>query len=387
MPVVYLPSERRETLGSDIGGLLGAFIGASIRDKAQKQQQQEAMQFVEGMRAAPDRAAAMEVISNHTAKFRTPQDYTQAFRLLDEFHPASMETPTPTTAYDPNTGAQTTVFPNRRQMVDKKYWQQQGVTLTKPEMDDFYAPVPSDTKDPNAPPVFQHLGRAPVDKRPEGGLTLKEIELGAKSRTEERQIAAGERADRRLADSEKRMSTAISGISARLGETEGVHAQNTMKAIRNNAALILNAKPLPDGSFDFGGDENKKKQFVDIMDYVSTRVESNPKVLKTPTAVERLTSEAIKATTPKTLKEPDKAAAPEPKPKGGVSALYDRIMGDKKLDAATPSMSAEERTASVSAAKAAADRVRNSGLSVQEKSEKLKEIRKRLTDAGIKEDI
>src|SRR6266446_4546862 len=125
--VIYLPSQRRETLGGDIGGLIGAAIGSSMMQEQRRQKLEEQQQFVSAVQKAPDRAAAMEVVSNYSGKFRTPQDYTTALRMVDEFHPASMETPTPITAYSPTTGEPTTVFPNRREMVNPKWWEGKGV--------------------------------------------------------------------------------------------------------------------------------------------------------------------------------------------------------------------------------------------------------------------
>ena len=45
--VVYVPSERRETLGSDIGGLVGAVIGSAMLANARQQQLDQQRLFID----------------------------------------------------------------------------------------------------------------------------------------------------------------------------------------------------------------------------------------------------------------------------------------------------------------------------------------------------
>src|SRR5258708_35893158 len=230
--VVYVPHERRETLGSDIGGLVGAMIGSAMMANARQQRLDEQRLFIDGLKNAPDRASAMEVLSNTSSKFKTPQDFTMALKLVDEFHPASLETPTPVTAYSPDTGEPTTVFPNRRQMADPKYWKGSGVTLTKPDMADFYQPIAGDVGE-RGEQNYQHVGKLPVGKRPEGAGTLPELPESRHGRTEAL-------ANERLRIAESRLARAAK---------EGT-GQSTVKAAVTLSATALNAKALPDGSWD-----------------------------------------------------------------------------------------------------------------------------------------
>lgn len=397
--VVYLPAERRQTLGSDVGGLLGATIVAGLHQKAQQQQQQQVVQFMDGIRKAPDRAAAFEVMNNYAPRFKTPQDYAQALKMVDEVHPISESTPTPITGYSPDTGEPTTVFATRRDMLNPDFFKGKGVTLTKPDMSDFYQPVvnpesPDDT-------TFQHVGKLPVGRRPSGALTPQEIDMTLKQRADQRAGKRDERADdaaalseRRFAQSEERFSRTMGNMATLIGEKDAQRGQATMHSVRSTFALVLGAKALPDGSFDFGGDENKKKQYTDLMDYVAGKVEANPKILKSATAVERLSTEALRTVTPKTVEDPPPAAAPKPKEKGAISRMVDKgsevvdkMLGKKPKDAAPVKLSPEDTKASVENAKTAAARIRASGDTADNKNAKLKIIRERLKAAGINEDI
>ena len=145
--------------------------------------------------------------------------------------------------------------------------------------------------------------------------------------------------------------------------------------------MILGAKPLGD-TFDFSGmqdEENKRKQFVDMTDYISAKVDANPKILKDPAAVEKLTSEAFKAVAPSPIakKEPPPVV---PKKPGFFEGLLKSTPQQSKL-------SPEDTTASLTAAKATAEKIRDSDLPMLEKTQRLKAIRDRLKAAGISGDI
>ncbi len=382
--VIYLPKERSETLGSDFGGLLGAAIGSTLQERARKQQQEEAMQFMEALRKAPDRASGMEVISNYHPKFRTPQDFAQSFKMLDEFHPISMETPTPLPVWDSTTGEKSTMFIPKGKFGDPKFpdfLKSQGKTLTEVQRDDFYSPE------------GQHIGKLPITQRPLGAVTLPELSLAKSGRAEENTAErlrlsqeAGDRSAQALTASQERQGRVMEGIAARMGETEGVHAQATMKSVRGNIAMVMGAKPLGD-TFDFAGmenEENKRKQFVEMGDWVAARIDANPKLLKDPAAVEKLTSQAFKAIAPKTVGE-KKAPPVVPTEKGWAAKKWDSIMGESKPPVET--LSPAERTSSLAAAKDTAAKIRDSDLSQLEKKKRLDIIRSRLRAAGIKEDI
>jgi hypothetical protein len=345
--VIYLPSERSQTLGGDIGGLLGAVIGSSMREKARKQQQEEAMQFMEALRKAPNRAAGMEVISNYHPKFKTPQDFAQSFKMLDEFHPVSMETPSPIPAWDAATGEKSTVFANRRQMVDPNFWKGQGKTLTEVQMDNFYMPDPN--AKPGAEPQPTHLGRFPISRRaelPPTAMTDKEWAMAQAGRKDVRaekadvraeeglrlRDEAGQRAQESLNASQERQARMMAGIAARLGESEGVHAQKVVRDTTNYMAMVLGAKMLGD-TFDFtdtkDGD-NKRKILTDMTTAVTTRIDANPKILKDASAVNKLGNEALKAYAGDIL-TPKKASTVETPPeKGGISKLWDKVTGGGK---------------------------------------------------------
>ena len=407
---IYLPSQRRETLGSDIGGLLGAAVGASFVMKEREKDKEEKTAFMEGIRKAPSRAAAFEVVSNYTSKMRTPQDYTTALRLVDEMHPASLDTPTPMPAYD-DMGKKTTVFPTRKDMGDPNFWKKSGVTLTEPDMVEFFQPVPAlSTTDPNADPkarpMYEQVGKLPINKRPSGAMTKDEISLAHRDEADIRAERAAERADVRLGQSEQRMLDAqkrTEGVMARLADNMAdkdiKSGQNASLAFTRLAAVSLNGRILPDGTFDFAGDVSKVDQFTKMVDYWNTRIEANPNLLKSPTTVTKLFTEARRAVIP--VEEKSKKAPKGESDGGLVSGVKDwwkkttappgeETTGKKsevKGKSASRGMNPEDVQASVRSAKDAAARVRESALSVTEKTKLLNTIRKRLKDAGISEEI
>lgn len=396
--VVYLPAERRDTLGSDIGRLLGAAVGSQMIAEAQKRRQQEQQQFVEGVRQAPNRSAAFEVVSNYSSKFKSPQDYTTALRMVDEFHPASMETPTPLTAYSPETGEPTTVFPTRKEMADPNYWRQSGVSLTKPTMEDFYMPVENiDAGKGDTEPVYQQVGKLPVGKRPPGALTKDEITLAQSARKEARAARGEERKDRAQQLAEERMAIAtrrlelaeqktqatLDRVGAALGDKDAQHGQSTVQAAIRLTAISMNAKQLPDGTWDFAGDVNRAEQFTKMVEYINTRVDANPKMLKSPTAASRLFTEARRSVLGSEEKKPEEN---KPTPASSKPGIISRLLGkggEEKKQVPQPKMSKEERDTTVESARAAAERVRNSGMSTSEKKDAMREIRNRLEKAGL----
>ena len=409
---IYLPTERRKTFASDLGGLLGLAVEYNLKKKEKEEHMAEVQQFTEAVRKAPDRAAAFEVVSNYTGKMKTPSDYTTALKLVDEMHPASMETPTPMPAYD-EMGNKTTIFPSRKQMTDPNFWTSSGVTLTEPNMLEFFQPVPSQSAgqpgaDPNAPPVFQSVGKLPFNKRPEGALTKDEIGLARQDKADiradaaaSRADAAAERADIRLSQSTQRMEDAqkrTESVLARMAENmkdKDVRAgQSASAAFTRLAAISLNGRVLPDGTFDFAGDVDKADQFVKMVEHWNTRIEANPKLLDSPTVVTRIFSEARRTVVPKDEVKPVEPPKKESKGlKDRVTDWWDRTTAPpkkpegKKEDAKKPTMSSADKQASVKSAKEAAERVRKSAASNEDKRKLLDTIRKRLKDAGINEEI
>lgn len=386
--VIYLPAERRETLGSDIGGLLGAYIGQQMQLENQRRLMQQQQMFLEGIRRSPSRAAAFETISNFSPMFKSPKDYASAFEMVDKMHPISEDTPTQVTAYKPDTGEPTTVFATRKDLQNPDaFFGSRGLSLTKPDLSDFYKPVEGSTADN---PQYQRLGKLPTAQRPEGAVTLSELELLRKDaadkraeRRDVRQEEAGNRAQQALTAALDRSNRTAADMSARMSETEAQHAQRTMGSVRSLLALTMNAKQLPDGSFSFGDDINKQETFIKRLDYITAKVDANPSILKKPTAVEALVSDASRSVGAEKVQQPE----PPPKKKGLFERVFSSGGDNKEVKKPEPTMSAADQKASLENAKAAAARVRNSAtMNLQQKKDALATIRKTLKDNGIRDD-
>lgn len=399
--VIYLPSQRRETLGSDIGKGISAAVMYALMQKEKEKKDAQARLVLDGIRNAPDRAAALEVVTRSSGQFKDAQDYSIALRMVDEAHPASDSTPQPVTVYDANTGEQATNFVTTKQLkqnIGKPDWETTlfgpDKTTTKPDIQQFYQP--GDT-----PGEFKAIGRLPVGKRPEGALTLPEIEQQRKAAEDLRKADADRRAENRDRRSEeqlrlqqerfaldqRRTEAMLGRIAASLGDKEGDHARRIVNDSTRLLATAMNARVFPDGSFGFD-DENKSQLFYNRLQYLTTRIEADPSILKSNAAVTRLVTEVAQAVPGKRDAEPAAPALPTPSPGGkkDAKASEKKLAAEGKVgrDTLTP----QDKAASIANAKAAVAQVNaNKNLSVYQKAEKIKLIKERMRAAGITEDL
>lgn len=294
---VYIPEDKRL---EQLGGALGVYAALEMAKRRRQEQQVKIKQFMDAVQAAPSRAAAFEVVSNYSSQFRKPEDYSQAFQIVDRLKPLSAEEIHPVTMYNQETGEPSTIGMTRDRLARESDPQAMGtmfpgMSLTKPSLENFYMPgsVEGDIK---------FVGKLPIDKRPQGSMTLQEISqqnvMRREGRAEKEAAARDERFDRRMAQqdenqamAERRLQATLGRIGQSLGERDARRADQTVKEATRLTAVMSNAKVLPDGSFGFD-DRNMAELYRKQIDYITATVEANPKILNSPTAAQRLASEA-----------------------------------------------------------------------------------------------
>lgn len=335
--VVYLPSERQQTFAGDLGGALGKMLGAEMTRRQQQEQNKKVQAFTEAIRTAPDRAAAMEIVSNYSAQFTSPQDFARAFQIVDEMKPVSAETVQPVTMYDPDGSPRTVGMTNEqfKRETDPNAMGTRfpGMSMTKPDLTEFYTLG-------EKPGDFKSLGKMPTNKRPEGAYTKDELALAAQTRRETRQAEEDARREARHDDrmaiaernqllAEQRLQRTLAGIGDRLGDRELNQSNSVVREATRLTAVMLNAKVLPDGSFGFD-ESNRAEQYRQHLDYINGKIAADPSILKKPGAASLLASEARKAIMG-TEKPKDETLPPKPKESGGfIDKVKKRVTGSDK---------------------------------------------------------
>lgn len=323
--VVYKPPTP--STSSAVGGALGLYAAGAMQQEAEAQKAQNVARFVEAIRVAPDRAAGLEVISNYAPMFKTTDDYMKAYKILDQYKPAEDERVQPYTMYDPS-GNPTTVgmTPERFKRetapsaVGTMY---PGMSFTKPNLVDFYMPGEGDKA-----PTF--VGKLPEDKRPAGAMTQSEVTLERQARREAFDAAESRKRDERFAANQKQIDEnqslserrlqAMLGRIAAMGEKKDVdRRQDVVRNAAKQAALMLNAKVLPDGSLGFDSTD-KADLYQKHLDYIDGIVATQPKRLDSPNAEISIASEARRAVMGE-AKKAEPVKEPVPKKKSGISNI------------------------------------------------------------------
>ncbi|MCI0418696.1 MAG: hypothetical protein L0312_05655 [Acidobacteria bacterium] len=355
----------------------GSAILNTFTTQDRRRKQEEVAKFFADIQAAGSRERALDVVKNYSNKFESPQDFTTAFRSVDEFYPEASKELRQIVVYDEDTGEATPRFVPSSEAVSLEspevVKQRFGpkATLTKPDLETFYSPEDEQGR-------VRILGKLPVSRRPEGAVTLPELtesrRVREEARREERDRFSREKFEAWFGLAEQRWASAL----GKLGETAGDKELQRGRALLNDAtrltALSLNAKMLPDGSFSFD-DDNRTKLFNDRLRFMQESIQMDPGVLRRPTGGLELHTKASKALplTSEIPQPPPPALAP--KEPGIISKLFGKKEGEPTKP---PAKKAEGDAAAQIKAKAAEINARTDITPEQKKAvlDKLRSIAK-----------
>lgn len=322
----------------------GAAILNALGRQTQKQRQEEVAKFFSDIQSAGSREKALEVVKNYSGKFRSSNDFTHAFRSVDEFYPEASKEIKTVNVYDKSTGELTPHFVRSSEIESltnpEEFTRRFGpnATLTKPDLETFYSPEDDKEK-------VTVLGKFPVSQRPEGAVTLSELQEARRqridARNDERFRVSQEQFNQRMALAEAKWAEALGKLGDSAADKDLQRGRQLLNDATRLTALSLNARMLPDGSFTFD-DDNRAKLFNDRLRFMTEYVATDPSILKKATGGIDLHTRASKAF-PLASDEPKPAAAPTPKPKGALTRLLDKVTG--KDDEGKPAAKGTEKKA------------------------------------------